>query len=159
MCYLQFMEIKKKKHNLFKITNIYIRLNPFDLSLWLIGRDGDLSTLCHSWGFACQQRVLKTFPGPGYLYSKDGAVWLCHSLVNLYIYIHMYMYTYVHMYTYVYMYICIYAYICIYMYICIYAYICIYIHICIYVYIYMYVYIDIDLQISKKTTSKVIGKY
>ena len=27
-------------------------------------------------GFACQQRVLKTFPGPGYLYSEDGLVWL-----------------------------------------------------------------------------------
>ena len=30
--------------------------------------------LCHSCGFACQQRVLKTFPGPGYLRSKDGVV-------------------------------------------------------------------------------------
>ena len=26
-----------------------------------IGRDGGLSTLCHSCGFAFQQRVLKTF--------------------------------------------------------------------------------------------------
>ena len=33
---------------------------------------GGLSTLCHSWEFACQQRVLKTFPGPGYLHSEDG---------------------------------------------------------------------------------------
>ena len=37
------------------------------LAFGLIGRDGGLSTLCHSCGFACQQRVLKTFPGPGYL--------------------------------------------------------------------------------------------
>ena len=44
------------------------------LILGLIGRDGGLSTLCHSCGFACQQRVLKTFPGPGYLRSKDGVV-------------------------------------------------------------------------------------
>ena len=44
------------------------------LALWLIGRDGGLSTVCHSCGFACQQRVLKTFPGPGYLHSKDGVV-------------------------------------------------------------------------------------
>ena len=44
------------------------------LTLGLIGRDGGLSTLCHSYGFACQQRVLKTFPGPGYLRSEDGAV-------------------------------------------------------------------------------------
>ena len=40
---------------------ILLRLNPFDLSLALIGRDGGLSTLCHSCGFTCQQRVLKTF--------------------------------------------------------------------------------------------------
>ena len=31
-----------------------------------------MSTLCHSCGFACQQRVLKTFPDPGYLHSQDG---------------------------------------------------------------------------------------
>ena len=30
-----------------------------------MGRDGDLSTLCHSCGFACQQRELKKFPDPG----------------------------------------------------------------------------------------------
>ena len=41
--------------------------------------DGGLSTLCHSCGFACQQRVLKTFPGPGYLRSEDGTedVYIC----------------------------------------------------------------------------------
>ena len=44
------------------------------LTLRLIGRDGGLSTLCHSCGFACQQRVLQKFPGPGYLRSKDGVV-------------------------------------------------------------------------------------
>ena len=44
------------------------------LALGLIGRDGRLSTLCHSCWFACQQRVLKTFPGPGYLHSEDGVV-------------------------------------------------------------------------------------
>ena len=53
---------------------ISLRLNPFDLSLDLIGRDGGLSTLCHSCGFACQQRVLKTFPGLGYIRSEDGVV-------------------------------------------------------------------------------------
>ena len=37
------------------------------MTLRLIGRDGGLSTLCHSCGFSCPQRVLKTFPGPGYL--------------------------------------------------------------------------------------------
>ena len=33
----------------------------------LIWRDGGLSTLCHSSGFNYHQRLLKTFPGPGYL--------------------------------------------------------------------------------------------
>ena len=51
-----------------------------------IGRDGSLNTLCHSWGFACQGRVLKMFPGPGYLLSVDGVVWLWHFFVNLHIY-------------------------------------------------------------------------
>ena len=55
------------------------------LAWGLIGRDCGLSTLCHSCGFACHQWVLKTFPGPGYLYSEDRVVWLWHSVVNLYI--------------------------------------------------------------------------
>ena len=42
-----------------------------------------LSYLCHSWRFACQQRVLKTFPGPGYLRDENGVVWLWHFLVYL----------------------------------------------------------------------------
>ena len=57
------------------------------LPLGLIERDGSLSTLCYSCGFACQQRVLKTFPGPGYLHFEDGVVWLWHPLVNLYIWL------------------------------------------------------------------------
>ena len=66
---------------------IYILLNPFGLRF---DREGwGLSTQCHSCGFACQQRVLKTFPGPGYLRSEDGVVWLWHSLVNLYTYIYL----------------------------------------------------------------------
>ena len=60
-------------------------LSTLDVSLGLIGRDGGLSTLCHSCRFACQQRELKTFPGSGYLRSQDEVVWLCHLLVNLYI--------------------------------------------------------------------------
>ena len=31
-------------------------------------------SIYHSHGFACQQRVLKTFPDSGYLHSEDGAV-------------------------------------------------------------------------------------
>ena len=54
---------------------IFLRVNgsiPFTLRL--IRRDGGLSTLCHSCGFTCHQRVLKTFSGPGGLRSKDGVV-------------------------------------------------------------------------------------
>ena len=63
----------------FTISSFY---GSIPLALGLIGRDSRLSTLCHSCGFACQQRVLKTFSGPGYLHSEDGVVWLWHSLVN-----------------------------------------------------------------------------
>ena len=31
--------------------------------------------------------MLKTFPGPGYLHSEDGVVWLWHPLVKLYIWL------------------------------------------------------------------------
>ena len=72
---------------------ILVRLNPFDLSvdrevwwlghswydsipsiLGLIGRDGSLNTLCHSCGFACQQKLLKMHPGPASFCSQDGVV-------------------------------------------------------------------------------------
>ena len=49
-------------------------IGSIPLALGLIGRDGGLSTLCHGCGFACQQRVLKTFPGPDCLHSKDDVV-------------------------------------------------------------------------------------
>ena len=54
--------------------------------LMAIGRDSGRSTLSHSCEFACQQRVLKIFPGHDYLRSEDGVVWLWHFLVNLHIY-------------------------------------------------------------------------
>ena len=40
------------------------------LTLGFIGSDGGLSTLWHNCGFACQQRVLKMFSGPGYILSS-----------------------------------------------------------------------------------------
>ena len=121
------------------VTSVYISLTisscygSIPLTLGLIWRDGGLSTLCHSYGFACQQRVLKTFPGPDYLRSEDGVVWLWHPQVNLYIciyickyiiyiyvtYIHMYLYMFISMYIFIYI---IYIYICLYIY-CIYMYI------------------------------------
>ena len=82
------------------LVNLYIWLtilfcyDSIPLTLGLIERDDGLSALCHICGFAFQQRVLKTFPGPGCLRSEDGLVWLWHSLVNFYIYIYIYIYIY-----------------------------------------------------------------
>ena len=81
ICETYSYEIKCSMYVYIYIYKIYLYLSLF-LSLYgsiplpfgLIGRDGGLSTLCHSCGFACQQRVLKTFPGPGYLRSEDGVV-------------------------------------------------------------------------------------
>ena len=62
------------------LVNLYIRLTisscygSIPLTLGLTRGGGGLSTLCHSFGFACQQRVLKTFSGLGYLRSEDGVV-------------------------------------------------------------------------------------
>ena len=73
------------------LVNLYVWLTisscygSIPVALGLIARDGGLSTLCHSCGFAFQQRVLKTFPVPGYLHSRDEVVWLWHPLVNLYV--------------------------------------------------------------------------
>ena len=73
------------------LGNLYIRVTipswygSITLALGLIGTDGGLSTRCHSCGFPSQERVLKTFSGPGYLHSEDGVVWLWHRLVNLHI--------------------------------------------------------------------------
>ena len=75
------------------LANLYIRLtisscyDSISLAFGLIGRDEVLNTLCHSGGFACQQRMLKMFSGPVYLPSEDGVVWLWHSLVNLYVWL------------------------------------------------------------------------
>ena len=38
--------------------------------------------LRHSCGFACQQRVLKMFSGPGYLHSEEGVLWLWYLLIS-----------------------------------------------------------------------------
>ena len=51
---------------------ILLHLDPFDLSV--DREDGGLNTLRHSCWFDYQQRVLKTFPGPGCLYFEDGVV-------------------------------------------------------------------------------------
>ena len=71
-------------------TYIY---SSIPLTLGLIGRDGSLSTLCHSCGFACQQRVLKTFSGPAYLRSEDGVGGsLTMAFTGKFIYIYIYIY-------------------------------------------------------------------
>ena len=47
---------------------ILLQFFHLDLSLVLIGRDGGLSTLCHSCGFPCKKMVQKFFLEPGYLH-------------------------------------------------------------------------------------------
>ena len=75
------------------LVNLYIWLTisfcygSIRSGLGLILRDGGLSTPCHSCGLACQQRLLKLFPGSGCLLSEDGVVWMWHPLVNLYIWL------------------------------------------------------------------------
>ena len=67
---------------------ILLRLNPFDLSVMVT--DGGLSTLCHSCGFACQQKLLKTFPGPGYLHLglESPLWWIIFLKQNFYLKAH-----------------------------------------------------------------------
>ena len=60
------------------------------IALELIRRDGGLSTLCHSCRFACQQRVLKTFPGPGYFHSDWFSLTVTFTGKFVYIYIYIY---------------------------------------------------------------------
>ena len=60
--------------NLYILLTISSSYRSIPLALGLTGRDGGLSILCHRCWFACQQRVLKMFRGPGYLCSKDGVV-------------------------------------------------------------------------------------
>ena len=63
---------------------ILLQLNPFDLR---VDQEGwFFSPVCVIF-MGCQQRVLKTFPCPGYLHANDGLVWLWHLLVNLYIWL------------------------------------------------------------------------
>ena len=72
------------------LANLYVWLTIsscyglIPLALGMIVRDDGLSTLCHSCGFACQERVLKTFPRPGNLHSEDDVVWLWHPPVNFF---------------------------------------------------------------------------
>ena len=113
------------------MANLYIWLKfsscygSITLTLGFIGRNNGLSTLCHNCRFPCQQRVLKTFPGPGYICSKDGVVWLWHLLVSLYIYkyihyIFIYLRVYIHIYIYIYISLCMHMRVCIYVFMCIY---------------------------------------
>ena len=60
-------------------------------------RDAVLSLLCHSYEFPCQQRVLKMFPGPGYLYSDDGVHSLTMTFFGKFAYIY-YVYNLIYIY-------------------------------------------------------------
>ena len=68
---------------LFLVTTVCLCIYSIYLCMH---RDGGLSTLCHSCGFACQQRVTKTFLGPGYLRSEDGVGSLTMAFTGKFIY-------------------------------------------------------------------------
>ena len=50
---------------------IYVDIYIYNIYAYMCG---GLSTSSHSYGSACQQKVLETFTGPGYLHSEDGVV-------------------------------------------------------------------------------------
>ena len=56
------------------MAHYFLLLQSIPLPFGLIEDDDGLSALCHGDGFACHQRVLKMFPGPGYLISDDWIV-------------------------------------------------------------------------------------
>ena len=59
-------------------SSLFYLTKAQSLCLIVIGRDGGLSTLCHSCRLACQQRVLR-----GCLCPNDVAIWLGYFLVKL----------------------------------------------------------------------------
>ena len=69
---------------------ILLWFNPFDLK---VDREGVVvrALLCHSCGCSCQRRVLKTFRGPGYIRSEDGAFTGKFVYIYIYIYKHGFM--------------------------------------------------------------------
>ena len=80
------------------------------------------SNLCHICGFACQQMVLKTFPGPSPLHGWSSLTMtftgkFVYIYIYIYIYIYLYIYTSIDIYVYMYIYVNTYIYIYIYIYI------------------------------------------
>ena len=72
--YIAGLHASRKCYKRFLALTISSCYGSIPLALRLTGRDGGLSTLCHSCGFACHQRALKKFPSLGYLRSEDGIV-------------------------------------------------------------------------------------
>ena len=62
----------------------YARLTVLQLEL-----SGVASFFCHIPGFACQQPVLKTFPGRGFPLFENGKVGYMANLLNFDIYAHL----------------------------------------------------------------------
>ena len=91
----QAIVVITKRVNLYIWLTISSYYGSIPLALGLIGRDGALSTLCHSCGFACQQRVLKTFPGP-WLSPLRGWGSLTMTSTGKFVYIHIYIYIYIY---------------------------------------------------------------
>ena len=63
--------------------HVYHLVPDESLKLLLMESDDFFSNLYHIWRFDYQQKVIKTFPGSGYLHSEDVLVGIWHLLVNL----------------------------------------------------------------------------
>ena len=72
--------------NLYIWRTILTCRDSIHLALALIGKHGCLSTLCYRWFFNCQPRMLKMFPGPGYLFSEKRVVWLTRTFTGKFLY-------------------------------------------------------------------------
>ena len=96
-------------------VNLYIWLTisscygSISLNLGLIGNDDGLSTVCHRCGFACQQRVLKTFPG-SWLFLLQGWGSLTMTFTGKFAYIYYILYTYIYI---LHIYICVCVCVCV----------------------------------------------
>ena len=70
------------------IVHHLILLRPIPLTLVLIEKDGNFSTMSkylsnYELRIWLSAEGAQTFPAPSYVISEDGVIWLRHLLVNL----------------------------------------------------------------------------
>ena len=80
--YFRYCEIKTTSYGPYFQTVIPVSCGDWE-EWWMV-----IWALCRSCGFACHQRVHKTFPDPHCIRSEDGigVAWLGYFVVNLHIY-------------------------------------------------------------------------